>query len=216
MSFKHADGQTRKLTVRQHGAADLARNPQMAADEFALLRIVHDAGVPAPAPVYLDQSGEMFETPVVVLEYIEGEIGVRACGCARPPAAVRHAYLAAIHRIDCASHDITFLPRPRRSLVAATSATGPAALDDSLAEGRIRDCAGGGVALAAAAIHPACCTATIGRAISYGAMGGSSASSIGRMLRIGDPLADIANSRLDLLWAVGEDAMHDFTRVIRR
>src|SRR5690348_13740998 len=73
IELQHADGQTQKLVVRQHGAADLARNPQVAADEFALLRIVHDAGVPAPMPYYFDQYGEFFETPVVVVEYIEGE-----------------------------------------------------------------------------------------------------------------------------------------------
>jgi aminoglycoside phosphotransferase (APT) family kinase protein len=28
---------------------------------------------------------------------------------------------------------------------------------------------------------------------------------------IGDPLADVANARLELLWACGADAMHDFT-----
>ena len=28
----------------------------------------------------------------------------------------------------------------------------------------------------------------------------------------GDPLADLANSRLEILWAFGDDAMHDFTR----
>src|SRR6185312_7856316 len=73
IEIRHADAQTQRLIVRQHGAADLARNPQVAADEFALLRIVYGAGVPAPAPVYLDQSGEIFETPIVVLEHIEGE-----------------------------------------------------------------------------------------------------------------------------------------------
>jgi aminoglycoside phosphotransferase (APT) family kinase protein len=29
---------------------------------------------------------------------------------------------------------------------------------------------------------------------------------------IGDPLSDVANSRLEILWAFGIDAMNDFTR----
>jgi aminoglycoside phosphotransferase (APT) family kinase protein len=32
---------------------------------------------------------------------------------------------------------------------------------------------------------------------------------------VGDPLADVALSRLDLLWAFGEAAMHDFTEYYR-
>ena len=72
LDIKHGDGQTQTLIVRQHGAVDLARNPNIAADEFALLRVLHDAGLPTPIPYYLDQSGELFATPVVVVEYIEG------------------------------------------------------------------------------------------------------------------------------------------------
>lgn len=30
--------------------------------------------------------------------------------------------------------------------------------------------------------------------------------------KLGDPLADLANSRLDILWIFGPDAMHDFTQ----
>ena len=32
---------------------------------------------------------------------------------------------------------------------------------------------------------------------------------------VGDPLADVANSRLEILWAFGRDAMHRFTDLMR-
>ena len=66
-------GHTKKLIVRQHGATDLKHNPQIAADEFNLLQLVHSAGVAVPEPYYLDQSGEIFSMPYLVIEYIEGK-----------------------------------------------------------------------------------------------------------------------------------------------
>jgi len=209
IELQHADGQTQKLIVRQHGAADLARNPQVAADEFALLRIVHDAGVPAPAPVYLDQSGEIFETPVVVLEYIEGET-VFALADA-PDLLPQFAWhLAAIHRIDCAARDITFLP-DHAAHWGEIIGNRPARLDDSLSEGRIRDALE--VAWPWTQRNPS--------GLLHGDYWpGNILWRDGRLVgivdwedaAIGDPLADIAISRLDLLWAFGADAMERFTR----
>ncbi|HEU5369858.1 MAG TPA: hypothetical protein VFU69_15405, partial [Ktedonobacterales bacterium] len=63
LEIERPDGQHEKLLVRQHGAADLASNPQIAADEFGLLRVLRSVGLPAPTPYYLDESGEMFATP---------------------------------------------------------------------------------------------------------------------------------------------------------
>ncbi|MBL7200938.1 MAG: phosphotransferase [Anaerolineae bacterium] len=67
------DGQTRKMVVRRHGGVDLEQNPNIAADEFKLLRILRSAGLAVPTPYLLDQSGEISATPTLVLEYIEGK-----------------------------------------------------------------------------------------------------------------------------------------------
>ncbi|HEX5157419.1 MAG TPA: phosphotransferase [Ktedonobacterales bacterium] len=209
IELQHADGQRRKLIVRQHGAADLARNPQVAADEFALLRIVHDAGVSAPAPYYLDESGEIFETPVIVLEYIEGET-VFALADAPDLLPQFARQLAAIHQIDRAAHDISFLP-DNAAYWGSIIANRPARLDDSLSEGRIRD--------ALEAAWPWTQLNTTG--LLHGDYWpGNILWHEGRLVgivdwedaAIGDPLADIAISRLDLLWAFGADAMERFTR----
>ena len=40
-----ADGRTKKWIARRHGAVDLKRNPQIAADEFKLLQWLHAAGL---------------------------------------------------------------------------------------------------------------------------------------------------------------------------
>jgi aminoglycoside phosphotransferase (APT) family kinase protein len=209
IELQRADGQRQKLIVRQHGAADLARNPQMAADEFALLRIVHEAGVPAPAPYYLDQSGEFFETPVVVLEYIEGETVFALVDA--PDLLPQFArQLASIHRIDCASHDIAFLP-DHAAHWGSIIGHRPARLDDSLSEGRIRD------ALEAAWPWT---QRNVSSLLHGDYWPGNILWREGQLVgivdwedaAIGDPLADIAISRLDLLWAFGAEAMERFTR----
>lgn len=209
IELQHVDGQRQKLIVRQHGAADLARNPQVAADEFKLLRIAHDAGVPAPAPYYLDQSGEFFETPVVVLEYIEGET-VFALADAPDLLPQFARRLAAIHRIDCASHDISFLP-DQTAHWGGIIGNRPAHLDDSLSEGRIRDALEvawpwmqrNATGLLHGDYWPGNILWRDGQLV--GIVDWEDAAT-------GDPLADIAISRLDLLWAFDADAMERFTR----
>jgi aminoglycoside phosphotransferase (APT) family kinase protein len=73
LEIERRDGRTERLVVRRHGAVDLNRNPQIAADEFRLLRVLESAGVRAPTPRYLDRNGEIFATPAVVVDYVEGE-----------------------------------------------------------------------------------------------------------------------------------------------
>ena len=73
LEIERPDGYTQKMIVRQHGEVDLKQNPQIAADEFRLLQLLHSVGLAVPEPYYLGQSCEIFPTPYVVIEYIEGE-----------------------------------------------------------------------------------------------------------------------------------------------
>ena len=67
------DGQTKKMIIRKPGDVDLKHNPHGAANEFKLLQLLQAVGLPTPKPYYLDQSGEIFSTPYLVIEYIEGK-----------------------------------------------------------------------------------------------------------------------------------------------
>jgi aminoglycoside phosphotransferase (APT) family kinase protein len=131
------DGHTRKVVVRQHGDIDRLHNPEIAATEYQLLQILQTAGIPAPAPYYLDQSGTIFALPYVVLDYIEGAPDFS-------PADLSHylrdlaAHLAQIHQVAGAAHDLSFLPRQAQRH-AAMLLTRPPGLDDSLREGSVRD-----------------------------------------------------------------------------
>ena len=209
LEIERPDGQTKKMIVRQHGDVDLKHNPQVASDEFKLLQLLHSAGLATPMPYYLDQSGDIFSKPYVVIEYIEG----------KPEFAPSHlpdlilqlaTQLSRIHAVDCARLDVSFLP-DQAKMFAEKLAVRPTNVDESLDEGRIRD------ALEAAWPFPQRNTP----ALLHGDFWpGNILWKDGQLVavidweeaQVGDPLADVANSRLEILWAFGIDAMQGFTQ----
>ncbi len=203
------DGTARKVVVRQHGPADLAFNPQIAADEFRLLQYLQAAGLPVPAPITLDMSGEIFTTPVIVVEFIDGSASFT-------PAPLDDALqqmaatLARIHRVDGLS-ELSFLPRQSET-VASILRERPPTRDDSLDEGRIRDALG--------AVWPLLPRNAV-RLLHGDYWPGNFLWRDGRLAAVidwedaalGDPLDDLAIARLELLWNFGSDAMQVFTEV---
>jgi aminoglycoside phosphotransferase (APT) family kinase protein len=212
LEIARADGQTHTLIVRRHGALDLLHNPQIAADEFKLLQILQSLGIAAPKPYVLDQSGEIFATPCIVVEYIEGQPEFAPTDlddCLAQAAA----QLSSIHAIDAARPDLSFLPDQRR-VAAEHIQQRPARLDHTLNEGRIRD------ALESAWPFPQHNRSVL---LHGDFWPGNLLWQAGRLAavidwedaKVGDPLADLANSRLEILWAFGADAMERFTQQYR-
>ncbi len=207
LEIERPDGLTRKMVVRQHGGGNLKRNPQLAADEFKLLQILQTAGLATPAPYYLDPSGEIFSTPYVVIEYMEGEPDFAPPNLDGLLQLATH--LSSIHNVDCSNLDLSFLPQQVK-IYAEKFRERPAKVDESLDEGRIRE------ALEAAWPLPHLNEYTL---LHGDYWPGNILWEKGRVTAVidwedaqfGDPLADLANSRLEILWAFGIEAMHSFT-----
>ncbi len=209
LALQLPDGETRKVIARRPGAQALQHNPHAAADEFQVLQIVQAAHVAAQTPYFLDQSGEIFPEPFLVVAYIEGDPDFAP---ARGQAIARQmaAQLARIHQVTTATLDLSFLPRQADRLAQVITQR-PARLDDSLDEGRIR------AVLEAAWPLPAPDDAVL---LHGDFWPGNLLWRDGRLAavidwedaEVGNPLYDLAVSRLDILWIYGSDAMHEFTR----
>lgn len=204
LQLRTVAGQVERLVVRQYGPANLAGNPTSAADEYRLLQLLTSAGLAVPAPVWFDQSGEVFSSPALVTAYVDGRSGLSA---AELPNGLQQMaeVLGRLHAIRWTLAELAFL-RSASDLPAR-----PAVLDQSLSEERIRG-----------ALEPLWPPASVNPpAILHGDFWpGNLLWRAGRLAAVidwedaalGDPLMDLGNARLELLWAFGPEAMDAFTR----
>src|SRR5258707_1967592 len=137
LEIERPGGQRQKMLVRQHGEVDLRLNPQIAADEFRLLQLLQVAGLTTPEPYYFDQSGDIFSTPYIVIEYIEGKTEFTSADGAGLILQFA-AHLASIHTLNCTRADLSFLPDQAQRYTTKLRAS-PERLDETLDEGHIRD-----------------------------------------------------------------------------
>jgi aminoglycoside phosphotransferase (APT) family kinase protein len=161
-----------------------------------------------PKPYPLDQSCQIFPTPCIVLEYIEGATVFVPSDLSEFIREMA-AQLSKIHSVDCSNLDLSFLPKQSEQS-AKTISVRREILDESIGEGRIRD--------ALESLWP--WTQRNESALLHGDFwpgnilwkDGQLAAVIDwEDARTGDPVAELADSRLEILWAFGIDAMNDFT-----
>jgi aminoglycoside phosphotransferase (APT) family kinase protein len=207
LEVEEFDGQSTKLIVRRHGEIDRAHNPQIARDEFRLLQIALAHGLTAPKPYYLDESCEVFPTPLLIIEYIDGET-VFAPADVSTYLRQMAEQLAKIHAVKDLPA-LSFLPKQEKGFGER-----PKTLDVSLGEGRIRE-----------ALEAAWPLAQINDPVLLHGdywpgnilwKDGQLAAVIDwEDAQVGDPLADLGNCRLELLWAFGVDAVTECTERYR-
>lgn len=203
-----SSGAGETVVLRQPNPARLEENPRAAWQEYTLLSRLHRAGLPVPAAIDLDDSSEVLGAPYLVMEYIDGAATVAPEMLDRALTSLAKQ-LATIHGADVAALDLSFLPA-HAAVVSRTVWAEPDGPDVSWEEGRIRT----------TLQHVWPLSERVPPAVLHGDFRpGNVLWRDGRIVGVldwenatlGDPLADLATSRLELLWACGQDAMRSFT-----
>jgi aminoglycoside phosphotransferase (APT) family kinase protein len=213
LEIERPTGKRDRWVVRQYGAADLHADPHIAAHEFQLLQWVQARGVPVPTPHAFDESGTILPSPYGVIEFMEGQTDFAPTDL---DATVHQlaTHLARIHALPDAEAALGFLPR-RAATYRHLVATLPDRLDEGLSEALVR-----------ATLE------SVGDMVPRNPIRllhgdywlGNVLWRDGQLVALldwedaalGDPLADVANARLELLWALGADAMTRFTRAYEK
>jgi aminoglycoside phosphotransferase (APT) family kinase protein len=133
-------GLATKLVIRQYGARDRQNDPQIAAHEYHLLRLLHGAGLRVPRPVLADESGAVLPGPYLVIEYVDGHAMIDPAQAVLPRAAVISQLASELARIHDAALPLGDLPHLADMTSHATSRIRerPTVPDESLSEPAVR------------------------------------------------------------------------------
>jgi aminoglycoside phosphotransferase (APT) family kinase protein len=210
VAVERPDGRRHRLVVRRGRRPDAERNTLHFRVEYELLRHLHAHGIPVARPRAFDDSGRILRQAYIVLDFVHGSTRFTTDD---PTAMAVHMadVLATIHELDATDPALRALPlqvdRMQGWVITDLERRPP---DSSLREDLIRHHLGphwpppvtercllhadyfpGNIVWhddAIAAVIDWECAA------------------------IGDPMADIATTRLDLRWAYGAEIAEEFTR----
>ncbi len=208
LDMTQPDGQPLTVVVRRHGDVDFALKPNVAAIEFRLLERLVAGGLPVPRPLLLEQSSELLGRPFLVMSLMPGQ---PYSGAQPPDSMLRQeaALLARIHAIPAGDAAVAALSAMTDTVIGRLAAR-PAETDLAAYEAILRN------TLEAAWPVPLRNQPVL---LHGDYWPGNLLWDNGRLTAVvdwedaqqGDPLGDLAQARLEILWAYGNSALEAFT-----
>ncbi|QGN31551.1 phosphotransferase family protein [Microlunatus sp. Gsoil 973] len=200
------DAPQQTVVVRQYGPKNVTADSRPAATETRLLALLRTAGIPVPEPRLADDTRRLLDRPYAVISYVAGQGPAATWSDALAEQLVN--VLVRLHRLDATP--VRDWLRPYAARVDRWLARTPGRPDESMRESRIR-----------AELNrwwPQR-TELPGRILHGDYWPGNTMWSEGRLVAVidwedaawGDQRSDLANIRLELLWAYGYEASRDFT-----
>lgn len=197
------DGRRHTVVLRHYVVAGgKLRHDEVAVMEHGLLEVLHRAGLPVPEPLLLDTSGRLMPEPFLVMAFVEGEV---ALADSDVDAALVTMADALVQLHDLPTDMLPQMPRRSDPLPEVFDYL-PEAAQWSALRAYLAACTdsayGGRPALLHGDFWPGNLLWQDGRLVAI--LDWEDAA-------IGDPLSDLAGSRVELLWKYGADAMEAFT-----
>ncbi|MCZ6874789.1 MAG: phosphotransferase [bacterium] len=210
MEISRPDGTTHKLIVRQYGNVDRKAITQTVRDEYKLLEFLTAQELAVPTPVYLDDHGEFLTEPCMVMKFMDGDPNFEPDDLGDYLMQMAD-HLSLIHKLDCASHDLSFLPSVIDHVAQLIAARGGKVVAATVAN--LKDI----LVVLDKTWPPIQKNPDVLLHGDY--WPGNIICQDDRLTSIidweaaktGDPLADLAVSRMEVLWAFGREAMIQFT-----
>ncbi len=204
----YPNGDTEKMILRQPSDWTLENVKDAAKNEHRLLLLLSKAGIKCQKAYFIDETGDVFNRPSLIVEYLEGSPDLRQKNVSSYLAQYAEN-LAAIHSITVSNTDLSFLPknvgRFEGDLYKELTH-----LDDTFQVSRIQK-----------AVLSRWPFQQINESVLLHGdfWPGNTLWNEGQFVatidweeaKLGDPLIDLAISRLDLSWVYGLDAVEAFT-----
>lgn len=192
---KNFENNTFKFVLRIFKDKNFSKYQKKVIKEFKLLSMLSQFSVPIQKPIITDISNDLLPYPYIVLEYVEGEV-LSNFNYNNNMIRIIAEHLVIIHKIDLNQADYSFLEVKFNSIKSIT---------DKNSYGIIQD-QGNKLVLLHGDFWPGNIIWKEGKInciIDW------------EEACLGDPLFDVANTRLEILWAFGEQAMEDFSNIYK-